>query len=103
MEGELGVQVDGESSNIISIMSTSSFGINNDVNSSIVTTDIGGVIEVIIENNTMLLGIDSTSTVKSVAQSAYSEYLSFHPALSPRLFIFLAFFLSILILTILIL
>lgn len=80
MEGGVGLLVDGESSNIISMMSTSSI----DVNNSIVTSDLGSVIEVIIEDNTMLLGIDNTSTVSSVAQSAYTEYLSFHPGLSPR-------------------
>ena len=81
MEGVL-----DESSNLISIMSTTSILVN-DVSTSIapdVIIDIGGVIEVVIEDNTMLLGIDNSSTVSSIAQSAYTEYLSFHPGLSPR-------------------
>ena len=75
-----------ESSNLMSIMSTTSIMVN-DVSTSIapdVSIDVGGVIEVIIEDNTMLLGIDNSSTVSSIAQSAYTEYLSFHPGLSPR-------------------
>jgi len=80
MEGVL-----DESSNLMSIMSTTSILVN-DVSTSIApdVVDIGGVIEVVIEDNTMLLGIDNSSTVSSIAQSAYTEYLSFHPGLSPR-------------------
>ena len=79
MEGVL-----DESSNLMSIMSTTSILVN-DVSASIAPdVDIGGVIEVVIEDNTMLLGIDNSSTVSSIAQSAYTEYLSFHPGLSPR-------------------
>ena len=75
-----------DESSLMSIMSTSSIMVN-DVSTSIapdVIIDVGGVIEVIIEDNTMLLGIDNSSTVSSIAQSAYTEYLSFHPGLSPR-------------------
>ena len=75
-----------DESSLMSIMSTTSIMVN-DVSTSIapdVIIDVGGVIEVIIEDNTMLLGIDNSSTVSSIAQSAYTEYLSFHPGLSPR-------------------
>jgi len=80
-----GSYIDNDSSNVMSsILSANSININGSNESSSVVVDIGGVIEVVIEDNTMLLGIDNNSTVSSIAQSAYTEYLSFHPALLPR-------------------